>query len=64
MIGYTFSDINHITGGRLLAQKGNPVIEYLLTDSRKLLFPESTLFFAISSAYKEAVPFVFELFYP
>lgn len=37
-------------------------IQHLLTDSRKLVFPETTLFFALSSKHKDAHQFIADLY--
>ncbi len=37
-------------------------VQYLLTDSRKLLFPDSTLFFAISGPRRDGHTFIAELY--
>ncbi len=43
-------------------QHDDPLVKYLLTDSRKLLHPESTIFFAISSDHKDANQFIPRLY--
>lgn len=53
-----FSDIGNILQSKPLQQNSDPLIEYLLTDSRKLLFPEQTLFFALSTAHINANDFI------
>lgn len=40
----------------------NREVQYLLTDSRKLLFPDSTLFFAISGPRRDGHTFIAELY--
>lgn len=40
----------------------NPMIEWIITDSRMVTFPETTLFFAISSSYKDAQQYIEELY--
>ncbi len=50
MMGYPAADIALMSGAHLegaLNSKG--MVEHLLTDSRKLTFPDSTLFFAIQT---------------
>lgn len=39
-----------------------PMIDWLVTDSRTLTFPETTLFFAISSPYRDAHQFIPKLY--
>ena len=59
---YTFSDIADILQVTPVQAPHNPLIEMLLTDSRKLVAPESTLFFTIHSAGRSANPFVEALY--
>jgi alanine racemase len=60
--GYHFSEIAGILGEKPLKQGPDSFIDTLLTDSRKLLLPESTLFFAISSPHKNANDFIPHLY--
>ncbi|MEO6583096.1 MAG: bifunctional UDP-N-acetylmuramoyl-tripeptide:D-alanyl-D-alanine ligase/alanine racemase, partial [Ferruginibacter sp.] len=62
MAVYTFSSIANILHTAAAQQVADPVVEYILTDSRKLLHPETTLFFAIGSKQKDASLFVIELY--
>jgi Alr-MurF fusion protein len=62
MPSYRFSDIAKVLSEKPLQQVSDPVIESLLTDSRKLLFPDHTLFFAISSTYRNASDFIRTLY--
>lgn len=62
MASYQFSDIVSMLHASPLQQHGNPRIDSLLTDSRKLLLPGSTLFFAISSEHKDANTFIHGLY--
>lgn len=57
-----FSDISAILGVKPLQQPDDPFIETLLTDSRKLLLPEQTMFIAISSPQKNAHLFFDDLY--
>lgn len=59
---YTFSDIADILQVVPEQAPHNPLIEQLLTDSRKLVVPESTLFFTIHSVGRSANPFVETLY--
>jgi len=62
MQGYLFSEIVEILKKGSFQSGEDLRIDYLLTDSRKLLFPESTLFFAISTSHKNANTFIPELY--
>lgn len=62
MYSYTFSDIAKILGVQPLQQHSDPRVESLLTDSRKLILPAGTLFFAISSPAKDANVFIPSLY--
>ena len=60
---YSISDILQIVSGKFLAERnGHAVIEHLLTDSRKLLFPDTTLFFALHGLRRNGNGFVHELY--
>ena len=58
MHSLTFSEIAGILQVKPLQLQSDRVIESLLTDSRKLLIPESTLFFAIDGPQKSAGNFI------
>ncbi|MGC4101731.1 bifunctional UDP-N-acetylmuramoyl-tripeptide:D-alanyl-D-alanine ligase/alanine racemase [Ferruginibacter sp.] len=60
---YTINEIEQIIAGRFLVNK-NPeaVIEHLLIDSRKILFPASTLFFTIAGPRRQGNAFVKDLY--
>ncbi len=57
-----FSDIATLLQVRPLQLCSNPAIDYLLTDSRKLLIPEHTLFFTIHSRQKSANSYIQSLY--
>jgi alanine racemase len=59
---YHFSEIASILGVNPVMKASNVLIDTLLTDSRKLLLPDSTLFFAISSPQKNANDFIPDLY--
>ena len=60
---YTIAEIVKITDGRFLINKNDAaVIEHLLIDSRKLLFPSTTLFFAIAGPRRQGNAFVKDLY--
>jgi len=60
---YSITDIEKIIDGKFLISK-NPaaVIEHLLIDSRKLLFPSTTLFFTIPGPRRQGNAFVKDLY--
>jgi alanine racemase len=59
---YNISQIQQIISGRFLTgEHPHDVIEHLLTDSRKLLFPPATLFFALPGQHRDGTSFVKEL---
>jgi len=62
MYSLTFSDIAVILNVKADHIKSDPVIESLLTDSRKLLLPAGTLFFAINGPQKLADNFIVPLY--
>lgn len=58
---YTISEITALTGAHRLGEKEYQ-IDWLLTDSRSLCFPECTLFFALRSARGDGHRFIGELY--
>ena len=48
-INYTLEKIAEIINGDFIRQAPAAALKYLLLDSRKLTFPETTLFFALHS---------------
>ena len=61
MAMYTISEIATLTGAHRLGDKEYQ-IDWLLTDSRSLCFPESTLFFALRSVRGDGHRFIEELY--
>jgi alanine racemase len=59
---YTISQIVTITRAKPLQQNGNPGIEHILLDSRKLLFPGKSLFFALGGPRRNGNVFIPELY--
>lgn len=59
---YHIEDIVAIIKGKLLQQRGNALIEQLLTDSRKLVFPDTSLFFAIKGPRRDGHSFLEPLY--
>ena len=61
-ISYTFEEIADITDGTILLKSFKGELTHLLLDSRKLLYPESTIFFAISNKVRSGIEFIAELY--
>ncbi len=59
---YSISQIAKITGGVFLQQQHDAKIEHLLPDSRKLLFPQTSLFFALNGPRRSGSFFIEELY--
>ena len=60
---YTIAEIEKIIDGKFLINKNSAtVIEHLLIDSRKLLFPSTTLFFTIPGPRRQGNAFVKDLY--
>ena len=60
---YTISQVNQIIQGNFIRQSDPDfIIEHLLTDSRRLLFPATTLFFAIGGPRRTGNLYVGELY--
>ncbi len=62
---YTIEQICSIVGGQLMSNapaKDVPVVEHLLTDSRKLVHPATTLFFALPGGLRNGEAYVEELY--
>lgn len=62
MHSITFSDIASILQIKPLQQASDPVIEALLTDSRNVLFPAQTIFFALSTKQVNANVYIMGLY--
>ncbi|MFT4023847.1 MAG: bifunctional UDP-N-acetylmuramoyl-tripeptide:D-alanyl-D-alanine ligase/alanine racemase [Flavihumibacter sp.] len=59
---YNLDDIALFTGGRWLVRGTDSRIEHLLTDSRRLLFPATSLFFAIKTASRNGHQYIQRLY--
>ena len=57
-MSYTVSQIAKITNANILQAGDDVLIENLLTDSRKLLFAESSLFFALNGIGRNGTSFI------
>ncbi|MDR1331312.1 MAG: bifunctional UDP-N-acetylmuramoyl-tripeptide:D-alanyl-D-alanine ligase/alanine racemase [Tannerella sp.] len=60
---YTINEIAGIIEPAEAVLRNNCVIEHLLTDSRTLSFPESTLFFALKTSSNDGHKYVAELYH-
>ena len=61
-INYSFSEVAAITGGRIIQQHDASTFSQLLLDSRKLTYPDQTIFITISSQHRKAIDFIAELY--
>lgn len=59
---YKIEDICKIVKGQWLQQAGEAEIEHLLPDSRKVLFPATSLFFALKGARRDGHSFIPEVY--
>ena len=60
-MSYTIEQISETTGGRLVGNMP-ATVDWLLTDSRSLSFPEATLFFALATKRNDGMRYVPELY--
>lgn len=61
-MSYTVSQIANITNATILQAGNDVLIDNLLTDSRKLLFAESSLFFALNGIGRNGISFIKNLY--
>jgi Alr-MurF fusion protein len=61
-VNYSINDIAIITGSVWLQQEADNTVTHLLTDSRKLLFAEGSLFFAIETSTRDGHQFIERLY--
>lgn len=61
-INYTLESIAEITGGKIIQHNSSIQPEHLLLDSRKLIFPETTIFFSLQSSHRNAQAFIDDLY--
>ena len=59
---YRITDIAAIVEGTISLQVPDAVIEYLLTDSRRITFPAASLFFALPGSRRNGHQFIHELY--
>jgi alanine racemase len=62
MASYSVKDITRIMDGELLGGDPAIIVSNICTDSRKLIFPESSIFFALSTARRNGHQFIKELY--
>ena len=60
-MNYPLSAIAQVTGGQL-SGRGDIVVRYVLTDSRSLMYPADTVFFAISGERNDGHDYIMELY--
>jgi alanine racemase len=61
-LNYTIHDIAGIIKAEFLSEGQDDSIHHLLLDSRKLVFPQDSIFFALKSAQRNAINFLPELY--
>ena len=61
-INYTIESIVEITKGKIIQQNSQAQPAHLLLDSRKLLFPQSTIFFAVNTSHRKGAVFIKNLY--
>lgn len=61
-MAYTIQQIADILGAKVVGNQVSMVIERLLTDSRSLCFPESTLFFALKTSRADGHKYIPQLY--
>ena len=59
---YTIFNIATVINATFIQKGNDTVIEHLLIDSRRLLFPRASLFFAIATPQRNAATFIEELY--
>ncbi|HZE84298.1 MAG TPA: Mur ligase family protein, partial [Puia sp.] len=59
---YTIGHISEIVQGRFLQQRRDDPVQHLLLDSRRLIFPETSLFFALVSSRRDGHLFIADLY--
>jgi alanine racemase len=61
-VKYFIDNITSIIKGKWLVQHDNAFIEQLLIDSRKLIFPQTSLFFALKGPRRDGHSFITQLY--
>jgi Alr-MurF fusion protein len=62
-MSYTIRHIAAIVAGELLRFRGDDPIEHLLTDSRRLIFPATSLFFSLRGPRRDGMAYLEELYH-
>ena len=63
-MSYSITQIGKIVNGKFLSNEDSPdLVSHLLVDSRKLLFPASTLFFALDGPRRNGSLFIGEVYH-
>jgi len=62
MIHYSFHHIANIINGRILQTVDDGSIEHLVIDSRKIVFPSSSIFFALSGPRRDGHQYIEEVY--
>jgi alanine racemase len=60
--GYSAEQLVKITRGKLVQRSETPNIEHIVLDSRKLVYPEAAVFFALKGARRDGHQFIGELY--
>ncbi|MBS1661369.1 MAG: bifunctional UDP-N-acetylmuramoyl-tripeptide:D-alanyl-D-alanine ligase/alanine racemase [Bacteroidetes bacterium] len=61
-MSYNISTINEVIGGKLVQFSKDDAIDFLLLDSRRLIFPETSLFFALQGPRRDGGRYIAELY--
>jgi alanine racemase len=61
-VKYFIENIASIVKGKMLVQHDNALIEHLLIDSRKLIFPQTSLFFALKGPRRDGHSYIDHLY--
>ncbi len=59
---YSFSNISRILNSKIENKGTDPVINYFLYDTRKIIFPENSLFFAIKTGRNDGHNYIHEAY--
>ncbi len=59
---YTIATIAEVINAKAVLVNGSASVEHLLTDSRRIAFPTTSLFFALTSSHRDGHDFIEELY--